>query len=148
MKKKQAISIYRILAKISLNKFNKETRNALIETYEAALEVTEAFDKKVENLRKKLFEGCDIEGLAELRRKKNACKDPETRRHYDSLETTNYASVLELEKDLQTQVDKFLDETVTIKLTKIARADFIDGCVEADITVDCDMLNVLKPIFK
>lgn len=152
MTKNVAITLYRIIAGIPVNKFDKEARAALLNNFDALLVVAEAFDKKLENYNKKLYEGreADRDEVKSLREKARACakSNPEQYLHYENLINTNYTSILELEKTADAFIEKTLAEDVKVTLTKLSREAFIEGCINADYTITPVMLKELKPMFK
>lgn len=150
MTKNIAITIYRLLANIPLNKFDKETRVALLNNFDKLSDTASDFDKKLERYNKKLFEGKEAEQMevAELREKYKAAlaaKSAETEAIANDI--LSHVEYLDLEKDQNQFIEKLLAEKVDVTLDKISRESFVNGCADADYNITPMALKELAPLF-
>ncbi len=144
---KNAISIYKLLSSLKLNKFtDKETRKNLILTYANLSEVSKKFDEQVKILREKYLEdvGDELQDVAKIEEKLKSETNPEEIAKLQE-EQKEHKRVYELSNELNSEFNKILDSETEVSISKVNRDKFIED-VSDDITLA--QMEELFPIFE
>lgn len=144
---KNAISIYKLLSSLKLNKFtDKETRKNLILTYANLSEVSKKFDEQVKTLREKYLEdvGDELQEVAKIEESLKSETNPEeiTKLQNKQLE---HKRVYDLSNEFNSEFNKILDSETEVSVSKVNRDKFIED-VSDDITLA--QMKELFPIFE
>lgn len=148
MKKVNVLNCKDFLSNLKLNKFDKETRAAIIANSMIANKIAKDFNETVEGARARYTEGLDseIELLASLRNKYRSAS-VEEKLEIESEILEKCVGALTAESELTEFANRMLNEEVTESFIKINKDNFVDQCVEADIEITVNMLDQLSGLF-
>ena len=148
MKRANVLNFTQFLANLKLNKFDKETRAAIISNSLIANKVTKEFNESIDEAKKRYYEGIETEinDLANYR-KKFASASSEEKIEIEKDCITNCSNALAAEQEFTEFVNKLGNENVDYTFTKINRDSFVDQCAEADIDITVNTLELLNELF-
>lgn len=148
MKRANVLNFTQFLVNLKLNKFDKETRAAIISNSLIANKVTKEFNESIDEARKRYYEGIETEinDLANYR-KKFASASSEEKIEIEKDCIANCSNALAAEQEFTEFVNKLGNENVDYTFTKINRDSFVDQCAEADIDITVNTLELLNELF-
>lgn len=124
--------IFEFLSKLKLNKFEKDTRIAILKNYTEMFTPYKEQEAKMEELKKKIFTDDDLKSIQEaVENKTNLSQDLINK-------NTEYNSVL----------TSLFDSECDIKITKVSEEKFVEGLANSDIDFTPIDIVRLKPIFE
>lgn len=148
MKKVNVLNCKDFLSNLKLNKFDKETRAAIIANSMIANKIAKDFNETVEGARARYTEGLDseIELLASLRNKYRSAS-VEEKLEIESEILEKCIGALTAESELTEFANRILNEEVTESFIKINKESFVDQCADADIEITAMLLDQLSGLF-
>ena len=148
MKKANVLLISNFLSNIKLNKFDKETRSAIIRNSLAVSKISKEIEDSVQEARKRLSEGIEdeITKLAEYRERfKTASEEDRLILIHDA--TNNCPRAISFEKELNDFVNALGQEEVDITFIVVDKDTFVDQCADADIDITPAMIELFNEMF-
>ena len=148
MKKVNVLNCKDFLSNLKLNKFDKETRAAIIANSMIANKISKEFNETAEEARARYTEDLDseIETLMLLRNKyQSASVEEKSDIEREIIE--NCAGALTAERELNEFINNVLNEEVTETFVKFNKDNFVDQCAEADIEITVNILDQLSELF-
>lgn len=148
MKKVNVLNCKDFLSNLKLNKFDKETRAAIITNSMIANKIAKDFNETVEEARTRYAEGLDseIELLVSLRNKyQSASVEAKLEIEGEILEKCTEA--LAAERELTEFINGILNEEVTESFIKINKESFVNQCADADIEITAMLLDQISELF-
>lgn len=148
MKKVNVLNCKDFLSNLKLNKFDKETRAAIIANSMIANKIAKDFNETVEGARTRYTEGLDseIELLASLRNKYRSAS-VEEKLEIESEILEKCVGALTAESELAEFANRMLNEEVTESFIKINKESFVDQCADADIEITAMLLDQISELF-
>lgn len=148
MNKADVLNFSNFLSNLRLNKFDKETRAAIISNSLLSNKIVKEIEENIQEARKKYFEGIEDElnTLTEYRKEYETASDEEKSNIKKGI-VTKCSRALAAEAELNEFGNKLLVEEVNLPFVKVNRDSFVDQCLEADIDITVKVLEILDPLF-
>lgn len=148
MNKADVLNFSNFLSNLRLNKFDKETRAAIISNSLLSNKIVKEIEENIQEARKKYFEGIEDElnTLTEYRKEYETASDEEKSNIKKGI-ITKCSRALAAEAELNEFGNKLLVEEVDLPFVKVNRDSFVDQCLEADIDITVKVLEILDPLF-
>lgn len=148
MNKADVLNFSNFLSNLRLNKFDKETRAAIISNSLLSNKIVKEIEENIQEARKKYFEGIEDElnTLTEYRKEYEIASDEEKSNIKKGI-ITKCSRALAAEAELNEFGNKLLVEEVDLPFVKVNRDSFVDQCLEADIDITVKVLEILDPLF-
>lgn len=148
MNKADVLNFSNFLSNLRLNKFDKETRAAIISNSLLSNKIVKEIEENIQEARKKYFEGIEDElnTLTEYRKEYETASDEEKSNIKKGI-ITKCSRALAAEAELNEFGNKLLVEEVNLPFVKVNRDSFVDQCLEADIDITVKVLEILDPLF-
>lgn len=124
--------IFEFLSKLKLNKFDKETRLAVLKNYTEMFTCYKEQETKMEELKKKIFTEKDLLNIqSSIENKVPLTKE-----------------LIDKNNEYNTILSELFDSECDIKITKISEENFTNGLSDSDVEYTPLDIVRLKPILK
>lgn len=132
MKVVEVRTIFEFLNKLKLNKFDKETRIAVLKNYTELFSLYKEQEVKMEELRKKIFSSEDLQLLQDsINNRKPLTKD-----------------LIEKNSEYNSVIAALFNEDINLELLKVDKDKFLDALSETDIEYTPMDIVQLELLFK
>ena len=147
MKQREMNNVFEFLKKVQISKVkDRDVKKTLVSAYMSIYKKMEEFDKDIQELRKKYFEGKEdavrkydsivqqVQNEQDLKKQKSLAEsiNPETQ---------------ELVKEYLEMLNTYLDRDVDVSFETVDKDKFIEALIDLDVEFACDDLIILKALY-
>lgn len=147
MKQREMNNVFEFLKKVQISKVkDRDVKKTLVSAYMSIYKKMEEFDKDIQELRKKYFEGKEdavreYDSIVQQMQNESDMKKQKSLAESINLETQ------ELVKEYLEMLNTYLDRDVEVSFETVDKDKFIEALIDLDVEFACDDLIILKALY-
>lgn len=147
MKQREMNNVFEFLKKVQISKVkDRDVKKTLVSAYMSIYKKMEEFDKDIQELRKKYFEGKEdavreYDGIVQQMQNEQDLKKQKALAESINPETQ------ELVKEYLEMLNTYLDRDVEVSFETVDKDKFIEALIDLDVEFACDDLIILKALY-
>lgn len=147
MKQREMNNVFEFLKKVQISKVkDRDVKKTLVSAYMSIYKKMEEFDKDIQELRKKYFEGKEdavreYDGIVQQMQNERDLKKQK------SLAESINPETQELVKEYLEMLNTYLDRDVEVSFETVDKDKFIEALIDLDVEFACDDLIILKALY-
>lgn len=147
MKQREMNNVFEFLKKVQISKVkDRDVKKTLVSAYMSIYKKMEEFDKDIQELRKKYFEGKEDAVREYDSIVQQMQNEPDLEKQKSLAESIN-PETQELVKEYLEMLNTYLDRDVEVSFETVDKDKFIEALIDLDVEFACDDLIILKALY-
>lgn len=147
MKQREMNNVFEFLKKVQISKVkDRDVKKTLVSAYMSIYKKMEEFDKDIQELRKKYFEGKE-DAVREYDSIVQQVQNEQDLKKQKSLAESINPETQELVKEYLEMLNTYLDRDVDVSFETVDKDKFIEALIDLDVEFVCDDLIILKALY-
>ncbi len=147
MKQREMNNVFEFLKKVQISKVkDRDVKKTLVSAYMSIYKKMEEFDKDIQELRKKYFEGKEDAVREYDSIVQQMQNEPDLEKQKSLAESINLETQ-ELVKEYLEMLNTYLDRDVEVSFETVDKDKFIEALIDLDVEFACDDLIILKALY-
>lgn len=147
MKQREMNNVFEFLKKVQISKVkDRDVKKTLVAAYMSIYKKMEEFDKDIQELRKKYFEGKE-DSVREYDSIVQQMQNEQDLKKQKSLAESINPETQELVKEYLEMLNTYLDRDVEVSFETVDKDKFIEALIDLDVEFACDDLIILKALY-
>lgn len=147
MKQREMNNVFEFLKKVQISKVkDRDVKKTLVSAYMSIYKKMEEFDKDIQELRKKYFEGKE-DAVREYDSIVQQMQNESDMKKQKSLAESINPETQELVKEYLEMLNTYLDRDVEVSFETVDKDKFIEALIDLDVEFACDDLIILKALY-
>ena len=147
MKQREMNNVFEFLKKVQISKVkDRDVKKTLVSAYMSIYKKMEEFDKDIQELRKKYFEGKE-DAVREYDSIVQQVQNEQDLKKQKSLAESINPETQELVKEYLEMLNTYLDRDVDVSFETVDKDKFIEALIDLDVEFACDDLIILKALY-
>lgn len=147
MKQREMNNVFEFLKKVQISKVkDRDVKKTLVSAYMSIYKKMEEFDKDIQELRKKYFEGKE-DAVREYDGIVQQIQNEQDLKKQKSLAESINPETQELVKEYLEMLNTYLDRDVEVSFETVDKDKFIEALIDLDVEFACDDLIILKALY-